>query len=307
MAKQLKKAPKLKEMDMLPIMSLMTILIPVLITMVAFNKLGIVDIKMPERSDNIQSETPPMPEKTLNLTVLLSKESGDRFTQYMEIWGTGGAWPKIYFREKWVFRCQNDPEPIVYDLRDLYDQAGNLIKIPECRDGKPMDSTKFKLSIENIELWAITKASAEDTGTVRMGVYSKNDAAYINVETNEFISDLSQAKKGASVATLAYESRRRLVCGERPKPGLEEDICIEGKSTVVLKALSAYDVLAMELMGINRLISEMATEDKPKDERNINVSADYDTAFDKIISIMDRARDAGFPEIQLGVLDPGGS
>jgi len=40
MAKQLKKAPKAKEMDMLPVMSLMTVLIPVLLTMTAFQKIG---------------------------------------------------------------------------------------------------------------------------------------------------------------------------------------------------------------------------------------------------------------------------
>jgi len=100
------------------------------------------------------------------------------------------------------------------------------------------------------------------------------------------------------VATLAESSSRRLACGQSA-PGVE-DICSDGKYALTLRPRSAYDELAKSLIMIhNRFI------DSP-DADNIIVLADDDTAFDKIINIMDRARDAGFFKINLSKLAGGG-
>jgi biopolymer transport protein ExbD len=286
MAKQLKKAEKQKEMDMLPVMSLMTVLIPVLLTMTAFQKLAIVEINLPERSEiSFESEPPPPDDNALNLTVALS--SG-----YVEIWARGGSLPKVFFKEMWTFRCKSDNDTITYDPNTV-----GTSNPPKCQDGTVLDAEKFKYSIETIHLWALHKESEEDPGKIEMSVYSKSDSAYLNVE-NEFITQLSDVAPGKTVATLAESSSRRLACGQSAA-GVE-DICSDGKPAISLRPRSAYDELAKSLIMIhNRFI------DSP-DADNIIVLADDDTAFDKIINVMDRARDAGFFKINLSKLAGGG-
>jgi len=292
MAKQLRKADKLKEMDMLPVMSLMTVLIPVLLTMTAFQKLAIVEVNLPERSEvSFETEPPPPDDNALNLTVAISKE-------YLEIWARGGSLPKEFYKEMWIFRCKSDNDTVIYDPGLFeYDDKGAATNPPKCKDGKVLDGEKFKYSIESIELWSLHRESEEDPGTLKKSVYSKSDSAYLD-GNNEFIASLSEVRPGAVVATLSESSSRRLACGQSG-PGVE-DICTDGKPAVTLRNRSAYDEIAKTLIMIhNRFI------DSP-DADNIIVLADDDTAFDKIIGIMDRARDAGFYKINLAKLAAGG-
>jgi len=286
MAKKIKKADKFKELDLLPVMSLMTVLIPVLLSMSAFQKIAIVEVNLPERSDiSFESEPPPPDDNALNLTVALSKE-------YIEIWARGGSLPKVFFKEMWTFRCRSDNDTITYDPNTIGESNP-----PKCKDGSTLDAEKFKYSIETIGLWALHKESDEDPGKILMSVYSKSDSAYLD-GNNEFITTLDVVKQGATVATLAESSARRLACGQS-SAGVE-DMCVDGKSAVTLRPRSAYDELAKSLIMIhNRFI------DSP-DADNIIVLADDDTAFDKIISVMDRARDAGFFKINLAKLAGGG-
>jgi len=286
MARQLKKAEKQKEMDMLPVMSLMTVLIPVLLTMTAFQKLAIVEINLPERSEISRDEQPPQDDQALNLTVALTKE-------YVEIWARGGSLPKVFFKEMWTFRCKSDNDTITYDPNTISSKNP-----PKCQDGSMLDTAKFKYSIETINLWSLLKESEEDPGKILMSVYSRSDSAYLDAN-NEFITSLNDVKPGASVATLSESSGRKLACGQSAA-GVE-DICSDGKLAISLRPRSAYDELAKSLIMIhNRFI------DSP-DADNIIVLADDDTAFDKIINVMDRARDAGFFKINLAKLaGPGG-
>jgi len=285
MAKQLKKAAAQKEMDMLPVMSLMTVLIPVLLTMTAFQKLAIVEVNLPERSEMTRETEPPPPDdNALNLTVALSRE-------YVEIWARGGSLPKVFFKEMWTFRCKVDNDTITYDPSTISESNP-----PKCQNGTVLDAEKYKYSIETIHLWTLLKESEEDPGKIQMSVYSKNDSAYLD-GNNEFITSLNEAKSDMTVATLAESSARRLKCGQSG-PGVE-DICSDGKLAISLRPRSAYDELAKSLIMIhNRFI------DSP-DADNIIVLADDDTAFDKIISVMDRARDAGFFKINLAKLAAG--
>ncbi|MCL2100717.1 MAG: hypothetical protein FWH22_03255 [Fibromonadales bacterium] len=292
MAKQLKKAPPPKEMDMLPVMSLMTVLIPVILTMASFQKLAIVEVNLPERTEmSIESEPPPPDDNALNLTVAITRD-------YLEIWARGGSLPREFYKEMWTFRCRSDGDTITYDPSTfVYDDKGAAKNPPKCQDGRELDSEKFRYSIETIHLWALHKESEEDPGKIKMSVYSKTDSAYLD-GNNEFITDPALVRPGLTVATLSESSARRLACGQSA-PGVE-DICSDGRPAVSLRPRSAYDELAKTLMMIhNRFI------DSP-DADNIIVLADDDTAFDKIISVMDRARDSGFFKINLAKLAAGG-
>jgi len=283
---QLKKAQKDMEINVLPVMSLMTILIPTLISMVALGKIAIVEVNLPERSEiAMDSEPPPPDDNALNLTVALTKD-------YVEIWARGGSLPKVFFKEMWTFRCKIDSDTITYDPSTISESSP-----PKCQNGTVLDADKYKYSIETIHLWTLFKESEEDPGKIQMSVYSKSDSAYLD-GNNEFITSLSEIRTGAVVATLAESSARKLACGQTA-PGVEDMCNSEGKPAITLRPRSAYDELAKTLIMIhNRFI------DSP-DADNIIVLADDDTAFDKIISVMDRARDAGFFKINLAKLAGG--
>jgi biopolymer transport protein ExbD len=263
------KSQKPKDLDLLPIMNLFSILIPFLISVASFQKLGIVEVHLPERSDMVMTEDPPEPDdQALNLTVAVTND-------YLQIVARGGMLPMIFYKEMWTFRCKSDNDTITYDPRDLVDGGGS--QVPKCRDGKETN----KYEIEIIHLWALQKESEEDQGKLLTSLYSDTDSAYLD-GNNEFVADKNGVKVGSVLATLTESSARKITAEKFAK----------------LKVLprSAYDELAKSLIGIhNRFI------DAP-DADNIIVLADDNAAFDKVIGVMDRSRDAGFWKISLAKL-----
>ena len=158
---KLKRAEKGTEINVLPVMSLMTILIPTLITMVALGKIAIVEVNLPERSEMThEEEQKPPDDNALALTVAISKE-------YLEIWARGGSLPKVFFKEMWTFRCKSDNDTITYDPSTI-----SATSPPKCQDGSSLegDKEKYKYSIETIGLWTLHKESEEDPGRIEMSV-----------------------------------------------------------------------------------------------------------------------------------------
>ena len=87
-------------LDLLPVMALMTVLIPILLSMASFQKLAVVEINMPERSMmNADGAPPEVDDQALNLSVAVGND-------YLEIWARGGSMPKIFADEIIEYRCQ---------------------------------------------------------------------------------------------------------------------------------------------------------------------------------------------------------
>ena len=293
MAKEIKKPARPEEPDLLSAMGLFTILIPMLLSMTAFQKLAIVEVKLPERSMmNMDNDTPPEPDQqALNLSLAITPD-------YLVIGARGGFQPNVYFKEMWTFRCKSDSKLITYSPEEVKAsvEAGHG---PKCQDGKEMDKEKYIYEIETIELWAIDKTSEEDPGRVRWALYSSQgenvpDSAYVD-GNNEFLSlvgegngglkppqALKKPTPGTALATLAQNSARKL------KP--------EDAAKNIIYPLSAYDLIAKDLIAIHTQFIDL------EDVDNIIVVANDDTQFDKIISLMDRAKAAGFTNVNLAKL-----
>lgn len=263
------KKNEFKEPDLLPVMNLFTILIPFLLSMASFQKLAVVEVSLPERSDMVMTDEPPPPDdQALNLSVAISRD-------YLQIVARGGMLPMIFYKEMWTFRCKSDGDSITYSPSEV-----SATNPPKCRDGKALDSN-YKYAIETIHLWAINKTSEEDPGTLMTSLYSGTDSAYMD-GNNQFVPDRKGIQPGTVLATLSESSSRRITPEEYAK--------------LQVLPRSAYDELAKSLIDIhNRFI------DSP-DADNIIVVADDETPFDKVINVMDRARDAGFWKINLAKL-----
>ena len=102
MAKEIKSPARPEEPDLLPAMGLFTILIPMLLSMTAFQKLAIVEVNLPERSMmNMSDEPPPEPDQqSLNLSLAITSD-------YLVIGARGGFQPNVFFKEMWTFRCKD--------------------------------------------------------------------------------------------------------------------------------------------------------------------------------------------------------
>lgn len=296
MAKEIKKPAKPDEPDLLPAMGLFTILIPMLLSMTAFSKLAIVEVNLPERSMmQMDNETPPEPdEQALNLSLAVTSD-------YLVIGARGGFQPNVYFKEMWTFRCKSDAKLITHSPDDVK-KAVESGHGPKCKDGSEMDKEKYLYEIESIELWAIQKESEEDPGKVIWALYSNGgsaeesiaDSAYVD-GNNNFIAlpgegaygltpppSLKKPGPGVALATLTPNSARTL------KPD------VANKN--IIYPLSAYDLIAKDLIAIHTQFIDL------EDVDNIIIVANDDTQFDKIIQMMDRAKDAGFTKINLAKL-----
>jgi len=93
---------------------------------------------------------------------------------------------------------------------------------------------------------------------------------------------LKKPGAGVAVATLTPNSARKL------KP--------EDAAKVIIYPLSAYDMIAKELIQIHTAFIDL------EDVDNIIIVANDDTQFDKIIGLMDRAKSAGFTKVNLAKL-----
>ena len=145
-----------------------------------------------------------------------------------------------------------------------------------------------KLFHKNMQ--ALHRENEEDPGTVLMSVYSPSDSVYLD-SNNQFIFSLDDVKPGATVATLAKNSSRKLACGQTG-PGIE-DICINGKPAIALKPLSVYDELARFLI----LIRERFKDSPDLDSITIVVIGDMKDS--DITPIMQKAKAAGFANAKI--------
>ena len=301
MAREVKKPAKPEEPDLLPAMGLFTILIPMLLSMAAFSKLAIVQVNLPERSMMTlnNDEQPPPDEQKLDLSLMVTRE-------YLVIAAHNGEQPKVFYKEMWTFRCKSDAKLVTYPAEDVKKAVAGGHG-PKCQDGTEMDKEKYLYDIEAIELWAINKESEEDPGRVIWSLYTNGgtpeepiaDSVYVDADNGRIIQALGEGdlglkapaglKKpsaGTKIATLAEGSVRNL------KP--------DAAAKTVIHALSAYDIIAQTLIQIHTMFIDM------EDIDNINIAADDDAQFDKIIQVMDRAKNAGFSKVNLAKLDAGG-
>lgn len=291
--KEIKTSQGVQEPDLLPAMGLFTILIPMLLSMTSFSKLAIVEVNLPERSMmQLDDQTPPPPdEQALNLSLAITDE-------YLVIGARGGFQPNVYFKEFWVFRCKSDGQLIKYAADDVKTMIKNG-QAPKCKDGSEMDKEKYIHSIETIELAMLEKTSEEDPGRLMWGVYtsqseSQPDSVLVD-GNNNFLALVGEGdggtsapamlKKpgaGAAVQTLSQNSARKL------KP--------EDAAKIIVYPLSAYDEIARQLIQIHTAFIDL------EDADNIIIVANDDVQFDKIISLMDRAKSSGFVKVNLAKL-----
>jgi biopolymer transport protein ExbD len=281
MARKVKVKRKDPELDLLPIMNLFSILIPFLLSVAVFQKMAVIDINMPLQSMAQPEDTPPPEDDMLNLTVTITSTG-------MQIASKNGFFPKIYAKEMRDYQCKGEEGFTRVDPSAV--KEGESIM---CLDGVTPATNK---ELQNILMVAVNKTSEEDPGTMMKGVVNANDSVYINsnmsimagagYDYSIFVKDMAELQQpGKIVSTLALNSGRKVT----PK------LVSEAKA----ESLSAYAVLARILGEMHEKFAEMEDGDK------VILLSDDDVVYDKVIAVMDVAREAGFYQVQLAKMGAG--
>src|SRR3954469_24950067 len=147
MKKARTKKHKNKELDLIPVMNLFSILVVTVISMAQFEKLGVLELWLPERSMTPVENTPPPDEGLLNLTVVVTDKG-------ITIGAAGGFQPTTYYQEEVEYRSRSDQ----HVFRKVY-VKGEEVKSPT--DGKVMSPYER----ETIMLNTLAKKDSTDPGT----------------------------------------------------------------------------------------------------------------------------------------------
>lgn len=254
-----------KDLDLIPVMSLFSILVVVVISMASFEKMGVLELWLPERGITQNNDQPPPDDGLLNLTVIITKTG-------ITIGAAGGFQPTVYYQEEVEYRSRSDQ----HVFRKVWDPK-EVVKSPT--DGKEM--TPFER--ETIMLNHVVKKDSADPGQIPM--------VAVDMEGNALLDTAGNWYKQIPAPGAFY----RLVGDERPRT-------MDAKTATFMKIdkLSAYQEVAKTLETIHMLYSNR--DPLPADVDDVVILADEDIIYDKIIQMMDACKAAGFDRVALSLV-----
>jgi biopolymer transport protein ExbD len=265
MKKARTKKHKNKELDLIPVMNLFSILVVTVISMAQFEKLGVLELWLPERSMQQTEQPPQVDEGLLNLTVVITDKG-------VTIGAAGGFQPTTYYQEEVEYRSRSDQ----HVFRKIW-VKGEEVKSPT--DGKVM--TPYER--ETIMLNTLSKKDSSDPGTYMYAVTGPDGNALMDTAGNWYTT---VPAVGALYRTVGDETVKHMDARSLPFCKVEK--------------LSAYQEVARTLEKIHMLYSQR--DPLPPDVDDVVILADDDVIYDKIIQMMDACKSAGFDRVALSLI-----
>ncbi len=263
------KEDRPKGLGLLPFMNLFAILILFLLSVAVFERLGVLELNLPERppiGPPIDHPEPP----TMKLTVVITDE-------YLTIGADGGFRPRYYYDEEVQYRSRSDGH--VFLRKWVKDE-----KVKSPTDGRVM--TPFEKEIIHLNL--LRKQSKDDHGTYILVAANGLDEPVID-STGEWYTRIPAP--GEKFQIMGDQSLRTMAARD--------------SHLYRMKKLSAYDEVARDLWRMYR--SASAKQNRPPDMEKCSILAGSHVIYDKVIHIMDAAKYAGFSDISLTLLSGGDS
>jgi biopolymer transport protein ExbD len=265
MQKSAAKKMKSRELDLLPVMNLFCMLVVIVITMATFEKLGILELWLPERSTTPTEQKQDIDEGLLNLTVIITDKG-------VTIGAAGGFQPSTFYQEEVEYRSRSDQ----HLFRKVY-VKGEEVKSPT--DGKVMSPFER----ETIMLNTIVKKDSADPGTIPMAATDMEGNALMDTAGNWYTT---VPKVGDPYRIVGDEVVRKMDA--------------RAAAFVKVDKLSAYMEVAKTLEKIHMLYS--TRDPLPADVDDVVILADDEVIYDKIIQMMDACKSAGFDRVALSLI-----
>jgi biopolymer transport protein ExbD len=259
------KKNKPRELDLLPVMSLFSILLTILVSMAQFEKLGILELWLPERSAVQANQPQDIDEGLLNLTVVITDKS-------ITIGAAGGFQPAVYYQEEVQYRSRSDQ----HVFRQVY-VKGEVVHSPT--DGRIM--TPYEK--ETIFLNTISKKDSSDPGTYLYAVTDHEGEPLLDTSGNWY-TDVPPL--GAKYREVGDENFLTLDAGTR--------------RYLTVQKLSAYYEVARVLDQVHKMYSQRSP--LPPDVDDVVILAGQDVIYDKIIQMMDACKAAGYERVALSLV-----
>ncbi len=259
------KKNKPRELDLLPVMSLFSILLTILVSMAQFEKLGILELWLPERSQAQTNQPQDIDEGLLNLTVVITDKS-------ITIGAAGGFQPAVYYQEEVQYRSRSDQ----HVFRKVY-VKGEEVRSPT--DGRIM--TPYEK--ETIFLNTITKKDSADPGSY-IYVATDHEGEPLLDPTGNWYKDIPPV--GAKYRSVGDESFLTMDEGTR--------------RSLTIDKLSAYYEVARVLDQVHKMYSQRSP--LPPDVDDVVILAGGDVIYDKIIQMMDACKAAGYDRVALSLV-----
>ncbi|MEO7424644.1 MAG: hypothetical protein ABI036_05610 [Fibrobacteria bacterium] len=266
MKKSKTKKAHAKELDLIPVMNLFSILVVSVISMAQFEKLGVLELWLPERgAPNPEQQKTDIDEGLLNLTVVITDKG-------VTIGAGGGFQPTIYYQEEVEYRSRSDQKV----FRKVY-VAGEEVKSPT--DGKVM--TPYER--ETIMLNSVIKKDSLDPGTYQYAALDAEGNAMMDTAGNWY-------------ATIPPNGALYRVVGDETLKHMDARNAAFSK----VEKLSAYQEVAKTLEKIHMLYSQR--DPLPPDVDDVVILADESVIYDKVIQMMDACKSAGFDRVALSLI-----
>jgi biopolymer transport protein ExbD len=259
------KKHKSKELDLLPVMNLFSILVTVTMSMATFEKLGILELWLPERSQVPSGGPPDIEEGLLNLTVVITDKG-------ITIGAAGGFQPTTFYQEEVEYRSRSDQ----HVFRKIW-KPGEEVRSPT--DGKVM--TPFEK--ETIFLNTIAKKDSADPGVYVYAAVNHEGEPMMD-DSSRWYSDIPRA--GSPYRLVGDDAFRKM-----------DEITRHYSKRV---KLSAYHEVARTLEQIHKAYSQR--DPQPPDVDDIVILADEDVIYDKVIQMMDACKAAGYDRVALSLI-----
>ena len=266
MKKARSKKHKNKELDLIPVMNLFSILVVTVISMATFEKLGILELWLPERgAPNQDQPQVNIDDGLLNLTVVITDKG-------VTIGAAGGFQPTIFYQEEVEYRSRSDQ----HVFRKVF-IPGEEVKSPT--DGKVMSPYER----ETIMLNSVVKKDSLDPGTYQY--------AALDVEGNAMMDTA-----GHWYPTIPPTGSLYRVVGDETVKKMDP----RSASFCRVEKLSAYQEVAKTLETIHMLYSQR--DPLPPDVDDVVILADENVIYDKVIQMMDACKSAGFDRVALSLI-----
>jgi biopolymer transport protein ExbD len=251
------------QIDLKPFINFLVVLIPVLMLSAEFAKISIINLKLPEgRGSQTDQAVKAAPLDDESDKLLLTMIITD---SVVTIGAKGGFLPSLFYTEfhKYVW---SEDHRVSVEVR--VDPKNPSAPVMNPRTNKP-----FKVGErQEIHLYV-----TDETGKMVEGMYTTEGAMLTDIDGNP----VKQAKTGDSLYVLSNPRRLYVV---------------KGPDDARLLPLQAYDEMKNRLMKIKERYRDA------KDAEDIIIAAENQVAYDKIIQLMDVARDAEFPNIAIAKL-----
>lgn len=316
MAFRERKKPKEEEMNLVPMMNLMTVLIPFLLSITAFAKIAVIEIALPKaRGSQTQTQQKKKPEKKeekLNLSILMSDQG-------MTIGAKGGFLPTVFTREQWKFKDEIASKYYTVDV-----DTNTLKEMREDRAIMVAAANKTMTIHERQEiiLLATDKESPTDVGALVKTVHNPTNEMLVKLDyspvlkselgTGDSLINLTKyvrfkkalaaidklqkevdAIDGATQPKFKADKQKELNDLEKAKNKIRYIEIVSNPATLIELPASAYDILMTRLLKVRRDFEGTPDIDE------IIITCEDQIVYDKVVALIDISRIAGFSKIML--------